>query len=57
MIKSKIDSSYESLDLLSQLYPWIPNSKTCRPTLETLKLKQEEIQTIDRDYILNIVCE
>ena len=57
MIKNKIDSSYESLDVLSQVYPWIPNSKTCRPSAETLKTKQDDFQIIDRNYILTEVCE
>lgn len=60
-IRSKISSNIEDLDLLHQIYSWIPNNESIRPNPDILakkRLKCQEILAIwesFKDYILHTV--
>lgn len=61
MLRNKILCDLESLDKINQLYPWIPNSSTIRPSPEDLnKKKIFSSQILNEyksyyDFILNTV--
>jgi hypothetical protein len=57
MLRNKIDSSLSNLDALNQIYPWIPNSITIRPSPLDIQRKKQFLLKIQfewksyRDYI------
>jgi len=47
----KISSRLEDLDVLHGLYPWIPSSLCIRPCPETLEIKKQKLEDIERCYV------
>lgn len=60
-IRNKISSKIDDLDVLHQIYSWIPNNESIRPNSDVLarkRLKCQEILTVwesFKDYILHTV--
>lgn len=57
MLQSRIDCDLETLDKLNVIYPWIPNSQSIRPNIQSIEKKKHLIQQIElnwespKDYI------
>jgi len=60
-IRNKISSNIDDLDVLHQIYSWIPNNESIRPNPDVLarkRLKCQEILTAwesFKDYVLHTV--
>ena len=60
MLRTRIDYSLSNLDILNQIYPWIPNSITIRPSPEDIERKKKlslEIQNNWKSYQDYIYCK
>lgn len=61
MLRNRVDSDSEILDKLNKLYPWIPNSKSIRPSPQIIEKKKHLIQQIElnwkspKDYIIHTI--
>jgi len=61
MLRNKIGSELEILDKLSEIYHWIPNSKSIRPSLQIIEKKKNLNKNIElnwkskKDYIIHTI--
>ncbi len=53
MLRKRISSDLETLDMLSQVYPWIPNSESIRPSLKDIERKSLLLTQIEDEWISN----
>jgi len=57
MLQRQIDSSLVELDKLAEIYPWLPNSNTCRPDHNTQIEKKALMSIIYQDDIIKLIFE
>ena len=57
MLQRQIDSSLTELNKLGELYPWLPNSKTCRPDHKTLVEKKALLNVSSQTDIIHWIFE
>jgi len=57
MLQRQIDSSLVELDRLASIYPWLPNSETCRPDYNTQIEKNALISITYPADIIKLIFE
>jgi hypothetical protein len=51
LIRGKISSDIGDLNVLHEIYPWIPNEAQIRPSPEQLSIKWAKLDAIEREWV------
>ena len=50
-MQGRVPSNFDELDVLSEVYEFLPNSTTCRPSPEQISLKQNTLTVLEKEWV------